>query len=162
LRFLPYLNGERTPALPLARGTLAGMSTTNLTPQNLCRAAMEGATLGLRYGLDIFRRQNIAPKEIRLVGGGAKSGIWRQLCADIFGCPVVCPVNKEAGAVGAALQAVWCFEHANGNAVSLAEITDQFIQLDEGTRAVPNADAVRAYDGIYAGYLKLNGCMAAW
>ncbi len=162
LRFLPYLNGERTPALPRARGTLAGISTTNLTPQNLCRAAMEGATLGLRYGLDILRHQNLIPREIRLVGGGAKSAIWRQLCADIFGCSVVCPVNKEAGALGAALQSIWCLDHAAGHTTPLGNYTDPFIQLDPVTRTSPDPAAARAYDAIYADYLSLNTAMAPW
>ena len=162
LRFLPYLNGERTPALPRARGTLAGATTTNLTPQNLCRAAMEGATLGLRYGLGILRRQDIQPREIRLVGGGAKSAVWRQLCADIFNVPVVCPAGVEAGAMGAALQAMWCFERATGNVVSLGEITDSFVRLDPSTRTPPNPENAAAYDAVYENYLSLNTAMAPW
>jgi len=91
------------------------------------------------------------------VGGGAKSTIWRQICADVFGCPVVCPVNKEAGAMGAALQAVWCAERAQ-----IGDITDAFIQLDETTRTEPDVSAVKAYDEVYANYLSLNNAMAAF
>ena len=103
---LPYFNGERTPALPHAKAVLYGITGHNYTSENLCRAAMEGATLGLRYGLDVLCRQGIMPQEIRLVGGGAKSALWRQVVADTFDCTVVCPESSEAGAMGAALQAI--------------------------------------------------------
>jgi D-xylulose kinase len=156
LLLLPYFNGERTPALPNARATLFGMSSTNYTPENLCRAAMEGATFGLRYGLDVLKRNGITPSEIRLVGGGAKSKIWRQIVADIFNCPVICPITQEAGALGAALQALWCFSHAQGEKASLKEITDEFVSLDSATAAAPDARNANTYREIYAKYLKLN------
>jgi sugar (pentulose or hexulose) kinase len=94
LLLLPYFNGERTPALPHARATLFGMSSTNYTPENLCRAAMEGATFGLRYGLEVLNRNGITQNNIRLVGGGAKSKVWRQIVAEVFNCPVICPITQ--------------------------------------------------------------------
>ena len=59
LVFLPFLNGERTPDLPNARGTIAGISANNFTPENLIRAAIEGVSFGILSGLD--RIQNGAP-----------------------------------------------------------------------------------------------------
>lgn len=156
LLLLPYFNGERTPPLPHGRATLFGMSSTNYTRANVCRAAMEGATFGLRYGLDVLARNGITPGEIRLVGGGAKSKVWRQMVADVFGCPVVCPVTQEAGALGAALQAFWCYSHAQGEKLSLKAITDEFVSLDSSTAAEPQAQNVSAYNEIYARYLKLD------
>lgn len=157
LRLLPYLNGERTPALPRARGTLTGLATGAMTRGNFCRAAMEGATLGLRYGLDVLRRQNLSPAEIRLVGGGAKSRVWRQMAADVFGCPVVSPASTEAGAMGAVLQAMWC----HGTA-PLTELADAYITPNPATRAEPVPAVVRRYDEIYGEYLRLNQCMAPY
>lgn len=156
LLLLPYFNGERTPPLPHGRATLFGMSSTNYTRTNVCRAAMEGATFGLRYGLDVLARNGITPGEIRLVGGGAKSKVWRQMVADVFGCPVVCPVTQEAGALGAALQALWCYSHAQGEKLSLKAITDEFVSLDSSTSAEPQTQNVNAYNEIYARYLKLD------
>jgi xylulokinase len=161
LRLLPYFNGERTPALPKARATLSGMNGTNFSRANVCRAAMEGATLGLRYGLDVLRRQGIAPKEIRLVGGGARSRVWRQIVADVFNCPVVCPTSAEAGAMGGVLQAMWCVDHATGGNGSLQDLCAKFIRLDSSTRAEPAATRARTYDAIYAEHLALNTAMAA-
>ena len=67
--------GEDAP-LPNATASFLGLTSVNYTPENLCRAAMEGATLGLRYGLEVLMAQGIEPTEIRLVGGGAKSRLW--------------------------------------------------------------------------------------
>jgi len=150
---LPYFNGERTPPLPGATAHLGGLTSLNMSPQNLCRAAMEGATFGLRYGLEVIRRNNIEPRQIRMTGGGAKSPLWRQLVADNFNCEVVCVQQEEAGAAGAALQALWCAEKAAGNRTTIEDIVSRFVALDEQTRCEPEADAVAAYEGLYARYL---------
>jgi len=152
---LPFFNGERTPALPHATATLHGMSTTNFSKANLCRAAMEGVTFGLRYGMEVLERNGIVPSEIRLVGGGAKSPLWRQMVADVFATPVVSPLTTEAGALGAALQAIWCDEAAQGNPATIGEICDRFIQLDPESRCLPDEEVSRRYADIYARYRRL-------
>lgn len=153
LLLLPYFNGERTPPLPDATAHLGGLTPLNMSPQNFCRAAMEGATFGLRYGLEVIRRNGIEPREIRLTGGGANSPLWRQLVADIFNCEVIALKQGEAGAGGAALQAYWCAEQAAGNQTPLESITARFVALDEQTRCSPNNEAVASYDDLYATYL---------
>lgn len=156
---LPYFNGERTPALPNATASFHGLNSTNTTVENFCRATMEGATFGLRYGLDVMQKQGIEPKEIRLVGGGAKSVLWRQMVADIFECPVVCPQTTEAGALGAALQAMWCYISAKEGKISIKEITGRYVSLDESTRTEPDASTMVRYDDVYVQYLQLNKVM---
>ena len=156
---LPYFNGERTPALPSAKAVFFGLTGTNYIASNLARASMEGATLGLRYGLDVLRQQGITPTEIRLVGGGAKSPLWRQMVAEIFNCPVVCPESSEAGAVGAAIQSMWCYLRQKEGDVSIGELADRYITLDESTRAVPDASIAARYTEIYQKYLRLNDVM---
>ena len=152
---LPYFNGERTPPLPNAKASFFGLTSTNYTPENLCRASMEGATLGLRYGLDVLTAQGIEPAEIRLAGGGAKSRLWRQMVADIFDLPVVRPKSDEAGAMGAALQAMWCYLGVKEGGVSLKELTDGFISLDEDPRVLPEKTHVFQYSGIFQHYMQL-------
>jgi len=152
---LPYFNGERTPPLPNATASLLGLSSANYTPENLCRASMEGATLGLRYGLDVLTAQGIAPAEIRLVGGGAGSWLWRQMAADIFDLPVIRPKSQEAGAMGAALQAMWCYLTEREGGVSLKALTDDFVSLDEDSRALPRGSDVIQYADIYQHYTQL-------
>jgi D-xylulose kinase len=153
---LPYFNGERTPPLPHARATLHGLTATNLTPENLSRASFEGATFGLRYALDVLRRNGISPAEIRLVGGGARSALWRQIVSNVFECPVVCPVNPEAGALGAAVQAMWCYLGQRGDDVSLKTLTDECVRLDPGSRVEPEKGTAELYSQIYREYLRLN------
>ncbi|MFN8636344.1 MAG: xylulokinase [Chloroflexota bacterium] len=105
-QFLPHLAGERTPSLPRAAGLFAGLRVGH-GPDELVRAVLEGVTFGLGYGLDVLRRTGVEPATITLVGGGAASDGWGQLCADIFELPVQRPAVSEAAALGAALQARW-------------------------------------------------------
>ncbi len=159
LLLLPYFNGERTPALPEATACLNGMTSLNFTSVNLCRAAMEGATLGLRYGLDVMLRNGIRPTDIRLVGGGAQSPVWRQLVADLFNLPVVSPVSTEAAALGAALQALWCYGNQHEGETSLTDLCNNFVQLDESTRTQPDEEASSFYADLYQRYLTLDDTM---
>jgi xylulokinase len=104
--FLPYLQGERTPNLPNGTGIFHGLTVRNLKPALMARSVMEGVTLGLAYGLERMRELGIVPTEIRLTGGGSKSAVWRQICADIFNCRVVTLAEAEGAALGAAIQAL--------------------------------------------------------
>jgi xylulokinase len=150
LLFLPYLNGERTPNLPNGRGVLHGLTTRNMTAGHIARAVTEGVTLGLAYGLKRLRQLGVAPKEIRLTGGGSNSPLWRQICADVFGVPAVCLKSSEGAALGAAIQAYWGHEHANGRPVKLSQLTERLVKLDENSRAEPEREAVEIYQGLLA------------
>ena len=147
---LPFLNGERVPALPQATGTLLGLTATNLTQANLCRAAVEGTTFGLRYGLDLLRSAGMHSADIRLVGGGAKSPVWRQLVADIMATPVVCTREPEAAALGAAIQAAWCAD--GGGPRRLEALCAGCVEVDDSTRCEPQAAQVEAYQRVYEQY----------
>ena len=120
---------------------------------------MKLTTLGLRYDLDVLYRQGIMPQEIRLVGGGAKSALWRQVVADTFDCTVVCPESSEAGAMGAALQAMWCYRNEKETATSFEGITQEFVFMDESTRTDPQKNSADQYREIYQHYLELNEIM---
>ncbi len=106
LLFLPYLQGERTPNLPHGTGVFHGLTSQTMNPAHIARATMEGVTLGLAYGLQRLRSLGLSPTEIRLTGGGSKSPVWRQICADVFGCRVVTLAHSEGAALGAAIQAL--------------------------------------------------------
>ena len=71
----------------------------------MTRAVLEGVTFGMRDCLDLVRASGVDPNVVRLSGGGAKGAFWRQLCADIFGCPTVTTTTTEGTAYGAALLA---------------------------------------------------------
>ena len=71
------------------------------------RAVVEGVTFGLEYALGALRRSGVAASQVTLVGGGAQSDGWAQVCADVFEVPVIRPPQTEAAAIGAARQARW-------------------------------------------------------
>ena len=150
LFFLPYLNGERTPNLPLGKGVLYGLTPETMQPGHLARAVMEGATLGLAYGLNRFRQLGIEPAEIRLTGGGSQSAAWRQICADVFGVPTVCLQSAEGAALGAALQAAYAFAAAEGKPVRFRDLAKKHVKLDESTRCKPDDGNKETYARLLA------------
>ncbi|MES2309696.1 MAG: xylulokinase [Verrucomicrobiota bacterium] len=144
LLFIPYLQGERTPNLPQGTGTYHGFNLHNMTPAHMARATMEGVTLGMAYGLRRMKKMGIQPREIRLTGGGSRNKIWRQICADIFGSPVVCLKNSEGAAFGAAIQALGSFRNER-----LSSLCDQFVSLDESTRLIPIPTNTAIYENVF-------------
>jgi xylulokinase len=127
LKFIPYLQGERTPNLPHATASYQGLNLRNFTAGHLARATLEGITQGLGYGLDRLRSLGIRPQEIRLTGGGSENPLWRQILADTLGTTVVKMDSMEGAALGAALQAAWVV--TGGGRKNLRTITDQHQKL---------------------------------
>ncbi|MGY2747931.1 xylulokinase [Arthrobacter sp. UYCu723] len=107
LTFLPYLDGERSPNLPHATGSLTGLSRSNMTPENLARASVLGVLNSLADAIDILKKSGVTPDRVLLIGGGSKSTALRRAAASIFGVPVEVPATKEYAALGAAKQAAW-------------------------------------------------------
>lgn len=107
LTFLPYLDGERSPDLPNASGSLAGLTRANMTPENLARASVLGVLNSLADAIDVLRRSGGTPDKVLLIGGGSKSQALRQAAASIFNLPVEIPTSREYVALGAARQAAW-------------------------------------------------------
>lgn len=107
LVLLPYLDGERTPALPDASGTLVGLRRDTMTPQNLARAAVEGMLCGLAAGIDALRGQGVEVRRVLLIGGAAQSKAVQVAAPQVFGVPVTVPAPAEYVARGAARQAAW-------------------------------------------------------
>lgn len=112
LSLLPYLEGERTPNLPEATGRLDGITTTNLTPQNLARAYCEGMLCGLAEAVDALAQQGVPVARVLLVGGAARSAAVRAIAPQVFARPVAIPENREYVADGAARQAAWALSGA--------------------------------------------------
>ena len=151
LTFLPFLNGERTPDLPMARGTLTGVSATNFTPDHLIRAAVEGVSFGILSGLDLVLAGRI-PSVLILIGGGARSAGWRQLLADATSAPVQVPMEEEAGCLGAAIQARVAWSKKAGTPLSFEQAAAEYTQLDSARSAEPRAQLRQAYDAARANY----------
>ncbi len=150
LMLLPYLEGERTPNVPAGTGVLLGVNQKTYQPEYLARAAMEGVTMGMNYGLRRLADLGVKPAQIRATGGGAKSAVWRQIMADIFNTEVVTLKVGEGAAYGAALQALWCWRRQAGERVAIKDITDQFIVLNAKETAEPNPKNVAIYHELQA------------
>jgi len=122
-------------------------------PQHLYRAAMEGATYSLKYGYELLMRAGMRFSRITLTGGGANSAAWRQLVADVFKLPVEIPCHGESAAFGAALQALWAQQKAQGRSVSMAEIASMHATTDPTLGAVPDTEKSHAYAMAYQRFL---------
>lgn len=104
LLFLPYLLGERSPHWnPKARGSWIGLSMSHHRG-HLLRAVLEGVAFNLKMILDLLVSQGVKVEAMRLIGGGARSSLWRQIVADIYQLPLLRPqLDTEATALGAAV-----------------------------------------------------------
>ena len=101
----PYLMGERTPHLdPQARGALVGLAASH-GRGHVIRAIMEGVAFSLRDSFSIFDEMHVPVSTIRLGGGGARSKLWQQIQADVYGHSVEVVEAEEGAAYGAALLA---------------------------------------------------------
>ena len=103
LWFLPYLSGERTPHNnPQATGVFFGLTYQHGRPE-LARAVLEGVGYALAQGMDAVHECGVAPSSIMLIGGGARSALWRQMLADISGQTLdYCQGGEVGPALGAA------------------------------------------------------------
>jgi xylulokinase len=143
LLFLPYLLGERSPHWnPLARATFIGLAMPHSRAE-LARVVMEGVAFNLRHILDLLRGQGVNIEAMRLIGGGSKSAVWRQILADIYNLPILrLNLSAEATALGAAI--------AGGVGVGLYpdyKVARDLIPITEAER--PNPDTRARYEALY-------------
>lgn len=150
LSMLPYLQGERTPSLPEGCGILHGLTTGNFTPAHVMRAAIEGVSLTLGYGMMRLTELGLQPEEIRITGGGANSQLWRQMIADVTGLPVVALKTQQGAALGAALQATVSFFRHSGEDLTYEEIIAYAVQPDESTLCQPRPECHEIYQKLLA------------
>jgi xylulokinase len=105
LLWAPYLMGERTPHLdPNARGALIGLTASH-TRGHVVRSILEGVAFSLRDSFTLFADMSVPVNRIRLGGGGARSRLWRQIQADVYGREVEILEAEEGAAYGAAILA---------------------------------------------------------
>jgi xylulokinase len=149
LHWLPYLMGERTPHLDAqARALLYGLSAVH-TRSDVLRSVLEGVTFSLRDCLEILREMHIPVTQVRASGGGARSGLWRQMQASVFNAPVVTVAAQEGPAFGAALLAA----AGTGMFASVAEACAKWVTVDSSTE--PHRDEVNVYQRQYGVYRAL-------
>ena len=105
LFWAPYLMGERTPHLdPNARAAFIGLTASH-TRAHLVRAILEGVAYSLKDTFEILEEIRVPTQRVRLGGGGARSPLWRQIQADVYGHDVEILAAEEGAAYGAAILA---------------------------------------------------------
>jgi len=149
LLFLPYLMGERSPHPdPDARGVFFGLSGVH-ERANLIRAVREGVAFSQLECVEVFREMGVPVGDMMLTGGGAKSPLWRQMLADLYGCPVSIPASGEGAALGAAILA----GVGTGVYSSLPEACGELI--GKGETVMPNGKRGEEYAPFFALYKQL-------
>lgn len=123
---LPFFTGERVPDLPRASARFDGLAPGNATRPFIFRAVLEGISCNLSLGIQRLQMLGVSVNELRLVGGGARFALWRQLLADATGVRIVRPIEAESAALGAAIQAAFAVE---GGSVPIATLGRSCIAL---------------------------------
>ncbi len=146
LTLVPYFDGERTPNRPDARGALVGLRP-GASREAVARAAYEGVVCGLLDGLDALRAVGVSVDgRCFLIGGGARSGAYRQIVADLAQRAVTVAADDELVALGACIQAA-----ARATGAAIAEVQSAW-NLGRGHDTEPaiTADAAEAIRSAYA------------
>ena len=147
--WVPYLMGERTPHLdPKARAALIGLTASH-TRAHVIRAIMEGVAFSLKDTFTIFDEMKIPVTSIRLGGGGARSPLWRQIQADVYGREVEIVAAEEGAAYGAAILA----GVGAGAWSSVEQACDAVVRVAK--RIQPNAQDSATMQRAYTTYRKI-------
>jgi len=149
LLWTPYLMGERTPHLdPKARAALVGLTASH-TRAHVVRAILEGVAFSLRDTFTIFAEMNVPVRNIRLGGGGARSALWRQIQADVYGHEVEIVEAEEGAAYGAAILA----GVGAGTWRTVDDACKSVVRVKERVR--PNAEGVKVMEKSYAAFRRV-------
>jgi xylulokinase len=154
LTVLPFFSGERTPNLPRATASFLGLNDRNCTRGHMLRATVEGATFGIRTGLDALSHLGLEASEIVLTGGGSKSRTWCQIVADVCDLPVTLLAQDEGASFGAALHALWILERRQDPAIGIEDITVEHLSSQPDLSRMPDRANADRYQESYAAYLR--------
>ena len=156
LFFFPSMAGTGNPDFNVnIRGGFTGLGL-NHRKEHLIRASIEGVLFNLKIILELFEKTAIDIKEVRAVGGGAKSSLWRQLMADIFGKRILQPsILQEVGSLGAAV--------AGGVGVGLFK---DFSVMDRFTKIIdthePRTAERKKYEQLFPIFKDLYGALSPY
>ncbi len=143
---LPYLLGEKSPLHdPNLRGAFLGLHLGHRR-QHLFRACLEAVAFGFRQHLEVYAQLGMAVTEARVTNGGAASGLWKRILADVCGIPLYPVLAHPGAALGAALAA------AVGIGLLPAwEAVQGYVQL--GPEIAPDFSTAEIYDRQYETYV---------
>jgi len=151
LVMLPHLQGAMAPeANQKAKGVFYGF-TLRHTKAHFARAIMEAVACIVRRNMEVLDDLGIRVNEIRTLGGGARSRLWKQIEADITRRPVLTTENEEAACLGAAILAGKAVEMYR----SIDEACDRMVSIKD--RFEPNSANFDVYERTYRHYMRLYG-----
>ena len=149
LLWTPYLMGERTPHLdPNARAALVGLTASH-GRAHIIRAILEGVAFSLKDTFTIFDEMRVPVTSVRLGGGGARSKLWRQIQADVYGREVEIVAAEEGAAFGAAILAgvgAQAWPSVGAAAAAVVRV---------GERIPPDAKSAAAMKASYSAYRRV-------
>lgn len=106
LYFHPYLLGEMTPYYDdRLRASFTGVGMHH-GKGHFSRAVMEGISYSMRDCLEEIKKQNISVNEYRIIGGGAKGKLWRQILADVLNTELMSTKDNDSSLGSAMLAGV--------------------------------------------------------
>lgn len=147
--FLPYLMGERTPHNDVsAKGAFIGMRPST-SRKEMTLAVLEGVAFALRDSLELAKSSGCEIKATKVCGGGAKSKVWREILANVFGIPVTRPLIEEGPAYGGAILAMV----ADGTYKNVEEATDKLVKDKDIT--YPVDEIATKYEKKYQAFKKM-------
>lgn len=147
LLYLPYLMGERTPHLDSnARGVFFGISAIHKR-EHFLRSIMEGVSYSLRDCLEVLKENNVNVQDMTIIGGGSKSGVWKEMLSGVFNLPVKTANCSDGAALGAAILA--------GAGVGIYESIDAACESIVRYSSPLKENNPEEYDKFYAIYKKL-------
>lgn len=146
---IPHFMGTGSPCFnENFKGAFAGI-TPKMTKGHFIRSIMEGVVCSIKHNIEVLIDYGVRIKDIRSIGGGAKSALWNQMIADMTGVQVVTMMQEESGSLGAAILAgkgIGVFE-------SITEGSGLVIKV--GNCFVPNFKNSEVYKKVYERYLNL-------
>lgn len=148
LMFHPYLNGELTPYNdPDLRGSYTGLSSAHTTA-HFTRATLEGVAMSLRDCMEVVKAMDVPMERVRIIGGGAKGALWRQIVSDVLGMPLEKAKVDDSSFGTAMLAAVGI-----GWFADFAQAAEKCVQVDSIT--VPNPENQALYEALFPRYRQI-------
>lgn len=153
LMFHPYLNGELTPYNdPDLKGSYTGISSIHTTA-HFTRATLEGVAMSLKDCLNTLNGLGVEMKRVRIIGGGAKGMLWRQIVADVLGIEMQ-KVKVDDSSFGTAMLAavgIGWFD-------SFAQAAETCVEIDSVSK--PNPENVAVYEKLFVKYKAIHDALA--
>ena len=148
LVYLPFLQGEMTPYYDdTLCASFTGVRSYH-TKGHFTRAVLEGVSYSMRDCMQEIKAQNININQFRLIGGGAKGRLWRQILADVLATPLTCTMDNDSSLGSAMLAGV-----SSGMFGSFEESVEKCVVVAD--KVHPIEENIAIYDRGFAAYKAL-------